>query len=298
MKQHSAKKILIVESFILLFLWLTSPEAIALEAGASFLSSDWEVTYSGDTICADCLAGRAFNFEAKSVGASQEVSFTVDSFIKSVSEIKVYKSLVTVTGELLYGGESTTVYDLGRNLEVTEFYSYRLHTSDDGRYFIYRKWFPRFGDDSDVVMMFDMEQASARTVDYSQYADPSDIGNPVFPAQSLQVGPAVQYLSAGGVFLDAISISSEHRAVAFMALDSSGNITLVHVGLWGEDDNSVTCAIPLIDYTVEAEYLSDRTRYVPESLMFTSAHSIAIKFYENRGVELAIDVNLFGNCGM
>lgn len=279
------------------FLYLGSAYTWPIEAGESTNGSEWSVTYSGEVICDTCLTGKTFHFEASPRNSASPKSFVVDSQITDIGDVIIYKSLVSVTGNLPFGGQSTTIFDLSQNAKITEFYSYNLKISEDGRYFLYKSWSPRFSDSTGVTaMLFDMEQAFSQTVDYSQYSSPEKVGTPIYPPQVLQVSGSVKYETVPDVNFETAAISQQYSVAAFSALDESGILSLVHLKLWETDATTRVCVTPLISHEIESRFLREPARNTIESIDFTSSRSVIVRLYETRGATTTFDVVLPDTC--
>lgn len=146
-------------------------------------------------------------------------------------------------------------------------------------------------------MLFDMEQAVTRAVDYSQYSSPENVGNPIYPPQALQVSETVQYETVLDVNLETAAMYQQYGGVVFSGLDQGGILNLVHLKLWGAESPTTACVIPLINHQIESRFLSEPARNTVESITFNNSRSAVVRLYETRGVTTTFEVALPDVCG-
>ena len=93
---------------------------------------------------------------------NQSFSFTLKNGMTMVKWIHLFKAKFIIFGEIGSSSHFVIIYDLNEREIIDEVYGYHFQVSNDGRYMIYKRFFPRFIDwkiISDVILIYDFSRS-------------------------------------------------------------------------------------------------------------------------------------------
>ncbi len=265
-------------------------------------NADWSISEGQRLECPDCLSGYNLIVEAVSSTRNSQYSLEISGHLGSISDIALYDSILSVTGPLPFGGESVTVFDLVDGSKVTEFYGYYVTRSPDGRYFIYKQYYPRFGmrGHFSVVMLFDVLESREPDKTFLVKPLPQDVGIPIYPPQQRIISDrgsiykGMDYHDLSHVVFDMPS----HRAI-FPVDDEFNNLSIASISLWQEQfvSEMELCVVPLIGATLTSNYLTKESRHVVEKIeVLESSSLVDVSLFSTRGVSTNFRLNLKPAC--
>ncbi len=103
----------------------------------------WEISLERVETCAECIGQSRFFIESRYLITGESSVFPIESTAASADRLLVHGDLGVFIGTLSYGGFAISVIDLKTEETVAQTRGYDLYVSDDGRYFIFREWYPR-----------------------------------------------------------------------------------------------------------------------------------------------------------
>lgn len=270
-------------------------------AESSNLESDnWRVTVGSPVPCAECLARHKLQVEVVSTANGNISNYEIDGNVTEVTNLQLMDTVLAVVGNLPFGGQSVSIFNLANQEKVSEFYGYDLHTSPDSRYIIYRKYFPRMATSHDsIVMLFDMMEAFAQNKSFISNIRPEDIGIPIFPSQARSLNEVINYEGVPSFSLTQVIFNTENDEAVFSSPDENGNISLVRIPLWQPEftDSFDVCFIPLIEGMLQSDLYTRPVRNTVEQIVHDQDSNITSVFlYNTRGISTIFRTDLNVAC--
>lgn len=155
-----------------------------------------------------------------------------------------------VVGDLPWGGQSVTVFDLQNKEKIIEYYAYDLFFSPDGRYALYRRYFPRFSEPLSRVMLFDFAQAGSYG---NTETRPEEVGTEIYPGEDQRGASGAEWPQFPLQDGQNAGFDEESRIAHFVGLDPQ-NLVPVVVRLWQNvgRNSYETCKVPLVSHLVRS----------------------------------------------
>ena len=272
--------------------WLSvAHNAIAQQADALASESNaWAVSLNGAAECLDCLTGANYSFTVRSKLTGGNGALTVETLAKEMTSVAVYEDVGVFVGELPSGGRSVSLYELNTGGKIAEFYSYDLHASPDGRYLIYRKFFPRFSSEASTsLMVYDLEMEIGEQRRLFASMPPAEVGFQFHP-----VPPAI----VPEFSLSSILWKPELGKAFLIVVDESGYYNLLTMPLWEDRslaDGVNTCYIPFAPLTNESVHALDVKKNTVESLELVD-QTVEVELFEVNGIATSFRINYQSHC--
>lgn len=282
----------------------------SVEAFAGRLAAEygvWRVELVKQAKCqdAECIGGMSFQFKISNALSIQPKRFTLKNHTKAVSSLHLYRQKLVVKGTLPNGGDIANVVDLLQGTLMDVIFGYDMHVSPDNRFFLYRSWYPKMsspGEPKTIVLLYDMtsDPDENRIDKGSGTLPPEGVGIPLFPESDWTGTTWADYPAGADSSVRMLKWLDGKRTVFFLASDYDNYVNLVTVDLKGGVARVRTCAVPMVPSSPNGkggENGSTTLGYTVRSLDFNEKKSEAVlQFDKQRGVELAINVNMRTAC--
>lgn len=275
---------------IILAVFLAAPvfwglaDAVKAEDSPIFLDSAKTVQIENVQPCGDaqCVGGKKFTVNIFG-NHKDEHLITVDiaNATAKLTSARRYKSLVLFIGELPYGGDVVTLFDVKKNQIIDVVYGYAVTFSENSRRFVFTQFYPRFSPvqyQKAIVKIYDLELSVednrvSRQVDVT---NPILAGKPISPPNLSAADSLKTELGAEGVSLaNALIFKPDWLAFAFT--DNDGYISLALLVF-----NKVKPSLCVLPITPKFSKNKD-IRFTVKSLKFVDG-KLVMDFYEIGGI--------------
>ena len=239
-------------------------------------SDDWTVKFVEVRACVGCQLVREFHFVVASKNDSRNYEMSFGSnVIDDISSIAIVDSNAAIISRL-GTSQVVVIYDLEQNLKLNEFNTANLKVSPNGRYLLYRQYFPRTIEGGTTIFLLDLQDTGL-----------SDFGKQLFPQATQSASSQNGEFPPG--FVNVVWDTNRSR-VLFTAVDADSKIKLVIAGIFESTD---ICFIPLIHNSRTSQH-----RNAVRKIEITSESDVQVILYEVGGVETKISIRTDRACGV
>jgi len=246
-------------------------------------NNQWSIflDYSHSTL-KESYFQQPFNFQINPFDNRKSYKYSlINSNIKKLMSIHLYKSKLIIIGELIYGGDIVTIYDLNKRRIENELNAYNFKISPNKRYAIFSKFFPRFSPEEyqcNIIYLYDFLDNTIKK---------GSIGKKIFPNTYLEKS----YKNKRFLINSPIVWSKKSNQLAFIMKSIENSCEYIVVKIIFINSTFIYCECPLNTKDIKAFDIIGDIKFLAKELHFYKKNGLKIIPYKVDGIkeELIID---------
>lgn len=265
-------------------------------------SSRWKVELVDISSCENCPTKQSFRFSVVDLEKNESFEMILKNYTRKVKFLHLYNSRFIIVGELPYLGDIVTCYSLQDQKIIDEFYCYAFSVSSNGRYAIFKKYYPRFTPmefRTDVVLVYDFSKSPRenRVQRGRECIDHENSGIPIFPMYNAKNKIGVpNYGIDNFLVYQPIAWSKKGDKVAFIAKDTTHEKLIAILAVFPERVGTIN----VFEKGIEQEKSVKRKNFkykrkieiIPERIEVNEKGMIKVITCERLGVKAKFELDL------
>jgi len=246
--------------------------------------------------CSECGAGLRHII---TIDTSQSESFEVliDS-MTSIDDVFLNGDLITIMGELAYGGKELVVVNVEQRVVELKIRGYSVSLSEGKRYIVYQPWYPRMRPElkMEEFYIYDLAESAVENSGNENFSFDENLvvpyGKKMVPTSAMQLGDSEEF---SPVLPGSVAWNKDDKLLAFVVRRGEF-YHLATADLSNGLQSLSVCIYPLHSETVRYISRDETESYTPRSVEFVHDQAVRIHYYPLDETEVTVELTFTEGC--